>query len=60
MLMVAGGRENTFKDNQYDIFNYGANAIVVGNYLTTAGKVASKDLEELENRGFTIAKYCKD
>lgn len=59
MLMVAGGREITFKEDQYKIFEYGANAIVVGNYLTTSGKVASKDLEELEKLNFTIAKYCK-
>jgi len=60
MIMVAGGRENTFKEKQYDIFNYGANSIVVGNYLTTKGKVASKDLKELQKRNYTIATYCKD
>ena len=60
MLMIAGGRENTFKDDQYKIFEYGANAIVVGNYLTTQGKLASKDLEELEKLNMTIATYCKE
>ena len=59
MLMVAGGRENTFKEDQYKIFDYGANAIVVGNYLTTKGKIASSDLQELEKLNLTIAKYCK-
>ena len=59
MLMVAGGRENTFKQDQYKIFDYGANAIVVGNYLTTKGKIASSDLHELEKLNLTIAKYCK-
>lgn len=59
MLMVAGGRENTFKEDQYKIFSYGANAIVVGNYLTTKGKLASNDLNELEKLNIQIAKYCK-
>ena len=58
-IMVAGGREITFKEQQYDIFKYGANAIVIGNYLTTAGKTASKDIEAIEKLGLNIAKYCK-
>ncbi len=57
-IMVAGGREITFGDDQYDVFDYGANSIVVGNYLTTAGKVASKDIQELQSRGLTIATSC--
>ena len=36
--MVAGGREVMFGDDQYEIFNRGANAFVIGDYLTTAGK----------------------
>ena len=57
-IMVAGGRELMFKDNQYDIFKYGANSIVIGNYLTTQGKETSKDIKELEDLGFLIAKSC--
>ncbi len=53
-LMVAGGREITFKENQYDIFKYGANAIVIGDYLTTAGNSASKDLENIKRLGYDI------
>ena len=60
MLMVAGGRERTLKERQYDIFEYGANSIVVGNYLTTSGKIASKELEDLEKLGFNIAVDCKE
>ena len=59
MIMVAGGREITFKEKQYDIFKYGANAIVVGNYLTTSGKVASQDIENITNLGYSIADSCK-
>lgn len=59
MLMIAGGREITFEENQYDIFKYGANAIVVGNYLTTNGKFASQDIENIKNLGLTIATDCE-
>jgi biotin synthase len=59
-LMVAGGREITFKTSQYDIFKYGANAIVIGDYLTTSGNKASKDLENLENLGFNISDDCSE
>ena len=58
MLMVAGGRESTLKEDQYKVFEYGANSIVIGNYLTTSGKIASKELEDLENLGFDISFQC--
>jgi len=58
-IMVAGGRELMFGENQYEVFNYGANAIVIGDYLTTKGNIASKDIEALENLGFTIAPSCQ-
>jgi len=58
MIMVAGGRENMFQEQQYEIFKYGANSIVIGNYLTTNGKVASLDLENLAKLNITIAKDC--
>ena len=57
-IMVAGGRELMFKENQYDVFKYGANSIVIGNYLTTEGKETSKDIQEIESLGYTIAKSC--
>jgi biotin synthase len=57
-LMVAGGREITFKDKQYDIFKYGANSIVIGDYLTTSGNQASQELKTLQNMGFEIATNC--
>jgi biotin synthase len=57
-IMVAGGRELMFGDSQYDVFNYGANAIVIGDYLTTKGNVANKDIEELTKRGINIAPSC--
>lgn len=57
-IMVAGGREITFGKDQYKVFDYGANSIVIGNYLTTQGKVASKDIEALQDLGFEIADSC--
>lgn len=58
-IMVAGGRELMFGDEQYKIFEHGANSFVIGDYLTTSGKSANKDLEELERLGYTIAHTCE-
>ena len=57
-IMVAGGRELMFKDEQYDIFKYGANSIVIGDYLTTSGNSVNGDIEAIEKLNFTIAEYC--
>ena len=57
-IMVAGGRELMFGENQYEVFQHGANAIVIGDYLTTKGNSASKDIEALEKLGFQIAPKC--
>lgn len=58
MLMVAGGREITFKNKQCDIFAAGADAIVIGDYLTTKGQPPTQDLEMIEKLGYEIAKSC--
>ena len=57
-IMVAGGRELMFGDAQYDVFKYGANSIVIGDYLTTTGNVAQRDIENLESLGYEIAFSC--
>lgn len=54
-IMVAGGRELMFGDRQSEIFSYGANSIVIGNYLTTAGREIDMDLEMLHSLGLEIA-----
>lgn len=54
-IMIAGGREITFKERQNEIFEAGANSIVIGNYLTTAGRDAHADLMMLRELGFDIA-----
>lgn len=53
-IMVAGGREITFQKRWLEIFDHGANAIVIGNYLTTKGEEVVKDRKQLEEAGFTI------
>lgn len=59
-IMIAGGREITFKDRQHEIFKAGANSIVIGNYLTTAGRDAHADLMMLKELGFEIAASPED
>ncbi len=54
-LMVAGGREITFKNRQDEIFSAGVNSIVIGNYLTTLGRNAYDDLDMIKKLGFDIA-----
>jgi biotin synthase len=59
-IMIAGGREITFKDEDYKIFLAGANSIVIGNYLTTEGNDPFRDHKMLEAYGYEIAKNCND
>ncbi|MGB5965549.1 MAG: biotin synthase [Sulfurimonadaceae bacterium] len=55
-IMVAGGRELQFGHRQNEIFDAGANSIVIGNYLTTQGRDKMSDLEMLKELGFDVAK----
>ena len=55
-IMVAGGRELMFGDRQPEIFTNGVNSIVIGNYLTTAGREMNKDLEMLKSLNLSVAK----
>ena len=55
-IMVAGGRELMFGSRQAEIFQNGANSIVIGNYLTTKGRVMRQDLQMLASLGLDIAK----
>jgi biotin synthase len=58
-IMVAGGRELMFGERQNEIFEYGANSIVIGNYLTTSGRMMSKDLDMLKSLNLEVAKTVK-
>lgn len=57
-IMIAGGREWVLGERQYEIFEAGAEAIVVGDYLTTKGEEPSKDIEKLKSMGFSFASEC--
>lgn len=57
-LMVAGGRETTFTSPDCDIFEAGADAIVIGDYLTTKGELPAKDKAMIERLGYDIAVSC--
>ena len=54
-IMVAGGRELIFGERQKEIFAYGANSIVIGNYLTTAGRDSHQDHQMLASLGLDVA-----
>jgi len=58
-IMVAGGRELMFGEDEYKIFEHGANSIVIGDYLTTSGKNVLNDLADLEKLGYKIAATCE-
>ncbi|SFV63714.1 Biotin synthase [hydrothermal vent metagenome] len=58
LLMVAGGRELLFTGEEQQMFESGANAIVIGNYLTTKGIKASADKKMLDTLGYEVAKNC--
>jgi biotin synthase len=58
LLMVAGGRELLFDKHEDEMFKAGANAMVIGNYLTTEGLAPNKDRETLESLGYEVATSC--
>ena len=57
-IMIAGGRESFFGDMQNKIFKAGANSIVIGNYLTTKGREADRDLKMLNQLNLEVATNC--
>ncbi len=59
-IMIAGGREITFGDRDREIFEAGANAIVIGDYLTTSGSDPMRDHRMIEAAGYEIATDCHD
>lgn len=61
-IMVAGGREHLFtsEPSELAMFQAGANAIVIGNYLTTRGFSPELDRDRLERMGLEVATSCHD
>ena len=58
LLMVAGGRELLFNGEEKKMFEAGANAMVIGNYLTTEGAQADRDKAMLGELGYEVATHC--
>ena len=58
LLMVAAGRELLFEGVEELMFEAGANAMVIGNYLTTVGDAPTKDREMLARLGYGVATSC--
>ena len=58
LLMVAGGRELLFNGHEEAMFQAGANAIVIGNYLTTEGLEPGRDRAILRSFGYEAATSC--
>jgi biotin synthase len=54
-IMLAGGKEQTFGDRLTEAIEAGANAMVVGNYLTTEGMDSSRLKETIERAGYKVA-----
>jgi biotin synthase len=54
-LMVAGGREVNLRDLQSWAYHAGANATMVGNYLTTPGRSPADDQRMLADLGLDTA-----
>jgi biotin synthase len=53
-IIVCGGRAVNLGERQTEIFRAGANGVMLGNYLTTAGRAAELDLDMLESEGLVI------
>ncbi len=58
LLMVAGGRELLFSGKENLMFESGANAMVIGNYLTTKGISINHDIKMLKSFGLEVATSC--
>lgn len=59
-IMIAGGRQLVFGDDFLDVFAAGAQAVVIGNYLTTAGGDPLKERTIIEQGGYEIALKCEE
>ena len=53
-ILVCGGREMNLLDEQANMFKAGANGLMMGNYLTTAGLQRQHDFDLLESLGMSI------
>jgi len=54
-ILIAGGRENCLRDLHPLLFAAGADGLMIGDYLTTAGRRPSDDMRMLSDLGLEIA-----
>ncbi len=54
VIKIAGGREVNLGDCQVDALRAGANGIIVGGYLTTAGNPVENDLNLIKSAGMNV------
>jgi biotin synthase len=52
-IIICGGREHNLKDLHPMVFYAGASGIMTGNYLTAEGRTLEKDLQMIEQLGFS-------
>ncbi|MFC3867475.1 biotin synthase [Helicobacter equorum] len=57
-LMIAGGREHIFGEDQKKLFECGINAVVLGDYLTTKGEAPKNDVDRILSYGYIPATSC--
>ncbi len=57
-IRVCGGREHNLGDLQPKIFLAGANGIMIGNYLTTAGRPPDEDKRMLRDLNLKLVSEC--
>ena len=60
LVMVAGGRELLFSGYEKQMFDSGANSIVIGDYLTVSGVSAESDIGMIKSIGYVVAKSCNE
>ena len=53
-LIVCGGRQLQLRDRQVELFDAGANGIMLGDYLTTKGTATALDMQLLEDKGLIV------
>lgn len=54
-IRICGGRESNLRDLQSWMFYAGANAAMLGNYLTTTGRPPKEDVQMIKDLGLTVA-----
>jgi len=53
-IVICGGREKNLKDLQCRMFDAGASATMIGDYLTTKGQSPEEDHKMIKNAGYIV------